>query len=427
MSPLRGLGRSAAILLVLLVGVACEPRQPTPLPPTATPFGATPPPPATFTPAQLEHYQRIEERVSQERGLSSPAVNVRQLVLRASLRERFQREIDEEDRRELRVAQELYRFLGLIGEQDDLEARLLDLEEDQVVGFYDLNTGELTLVSEAASYAELEEFTYAHEFTHALQQGNFNIRALQGKVRGQDEPSTALTALIEGDASLAAARYGQKYIEMRKVYEQGGKLAAKSRPAPPFLQDGLNFPYVQGVAFVQGLQAGGWAAVDAAYRDPPTTTEQIMHPDKYAVREGAITVELPELLSALPTGWELADSDVVGESQWKSLLDLQLGTSEALQAAAGWGGDQFAFLTGPDGARLFVASVVWDSAEDARQFFTSYGNYLAKLGARLEKNSTNVSGSLKGRQESLTLRGQTTVLVVASDAGLVGPVLGRFA
>ena len=83
---------------------------------------------------------------------------------------------------------------------------------------------------------------------------------------------------------------------------------------PPILTDELLFPYTEGLDFILALnKSGGWAKINAAFSDPPTTSEQILHPDKYLTGEGAHTVTLPDGSAALGDGWTDEWDSSVGE------------------------------------------------------------------------------------------------------------------
>ena len=67
---------------------------------------------------------------------------------------------------------------------------------------------------------------------------------------------------------------------------------------PAILRETLLYPYTTGAFFVQAAQmSGGWPAVDDFYDRMPESTEQILHPDKYAAGEAPVEVTLPKDLA----------------------------------------------------------------------------------------------------------------------------------
>ena len=72
-------------------------------------------------------------------------------------------------------------------------------------------------------------------------------------------------------------------------------------------------------------------------------------------------------------GWHRIDTDVNGEWGYYLVLDQFLNAAaESKRAAAGWGGDRYALYEGPNG-QVFLAQVaVWDTENDAREFFDAY-------------------------------------------------------
>jgi hypothetical protein len=140
---------------------------------------------------------------------------------------------------------------------------------------------------------------------------------------------------------------------------------------PPILRESLTFPYDQGLQLVLRLQGagGGWEAVNDAYEDPPASTEQVMHPEKYDEREAPVEVRLPaDLAAQLGQGWSATYEDTFGEFQFQVWLRNALDAATGNPAAAGWGGDRFAVLEGPDDAWALVMKTEWDSVEDATEF-----------------------------------------------------------
>jgi hypothetical protein len=100
-------------------------------------------------------------------------------------------------------------------------------------------------------------------------------------------------------------------------------------------------PYDYGEPFARALVAsGGTAALDAAMRDLPTTSEQILDPSKYEAREGAMTVDRPPAdgdvtqdgtLGQLMTGFLLHGDDSTGLGGLGGLGDLDGLDAESLQ------------------------------------------------------------------------------------------------
>src|SRR5258707_5990543 len=106
----------------------------------------------------------------------------------------------------------------------------------------------------------------------------------------------------------------------------------------------MDFPYRDGFAFVAALRRGNsWSRIDAAFKRPPRSTEQILHVDKYLADEKPIDVAAPTL-AALP-GYAIAHETVWGELGFRTFLRAH-GVAErvAVEAATGWGGDRVVVL-----------------------------------------------------------------------------------
>ena len=107
--------------------------------------------------------------------------------------------------------------------------------------------------------------------------------------------------------------------------------------------------------------------------NPPVSTEQIIHPEKYSVGETPITVALPDLIEEFGPGWVEISNNVMGEFILKTYLEEQakddaVDPDAAAASAAGWGGDRFTILEGPSGGKFLTWLIVWDSVADAQEF-----------------------------------------------------------
>ena len=140
--------------------------------------------------------------------------------------------------------------------------------------------------------------------------------------------------------------------------------------APLALREAMLFPYRDGFAFVAALRrTKPWSAVDAAFKRPPRSTEQILHVDKYLSDDKPV----PVTAGASPlTGYTVFDTEVWGELGMRSFLRTY-GVSDDIssRAAAGWGGDRAVVLAheGETNPRkmIGVARFEWDTEIDARE------------------------------------------------------------
>ena len=116
------------------------------------------------------------------------------------------------------------------------------------------------------------------------------------------------------------------------------------------------------------------------YDNPPQSTEQVIHMEKYLRGEAPHIVEIADLSSVLGEEWQLRDSGVMGELLTRVYLGTYVATGEALAAAAGWGGDRYALWKDEQGRRLMVLLFSWDTAQDGKEFFQAYSDFVLGKG-----------------------------------------------
>jgi hypothetical protein len=120
----------------------------------------------------------------------------------------------------------------------------------------------------------------AHELGHALVDQNFDLLALTRAAAADPDRLRALTALIEGDAT----RLELAYLATQPTADQAAvRRRYNYHPAATTYADNSRlFPYTAGLDFAQALAtAGGNGALDAAFRQPPVSTAQIVDPRKF--------------------------------------------------------------------------------------------------------------------------------------------------
>ncbi len=380
------------------------------------------------TDAVLSYKQAFEQILPAMRGIPFRKPVKRDVTAREELGAFIQEELDEEiDPVQFRTEDLGFKALGLLPIEFDYKQTLVQLYSEEVAAFYDPRTGTMHLIREpgqdragqrepnfldrllgrTGGFDKSEnKAVIAHEMTHALADQNFDLDALQKAVETNADRSLALTSLIEGEAMLTmmAAQAedwdGTSTIEVpASVYRQtfgllgpllglaGGQTL---RSAPPILTESLTFPYLQGMVFCAQLtNDDGWDGLDQAYQRPPQSTEQILHPEKYA--EQPDPPSLIDLGTLEPGGdWTEVGRNVLGEMQISVLLRLQSGR----RAAAGWDGDQYVVFEAPADQKPrsedddidakqaentpkrpqlgLVWATTWDSRDEAIEFARAY-------------------------------------------------------
>jgi len=370
----------------------------------------------------------IERRVSKDRGLTQTGDLVREFVSPEELSEIIGGLLSFGE--ETEVAERVWKLLGLIGQEDSLADAYTESYQSSVVGFFQPSEDRIVVAQSGDGLGAYAELVYAHEYVHALQYGTHDIGALEEAVKDNSDADRALTSLVEGDASLVQQRYFQQHLIARRSEILSTLNSLPEGPdVPVAVSDSLIFPYRAGPRFVAALyRTGGWEAVDRAFSNPPQSTEQILHPEKYLI-EGDVPVEvtLPEVEAALGDGWESKQDDVAGEFGVILLLQTALEEGAVQQAAEGWGGDRYAYYAGPDGAELIVMLTAWDSEDDADEFFEGYTELLYGLGAEdIVEESAAASGILRDTMHTIHIAGDQTLLIIATEAETAETALGAF-
>ena len=365
---------AGVVTFSLAAVAACSGASSPPVAPqTPTPrASATPTPAVTAEPTATSQslddvLDELEAHVASLRGLPAMGETRRRFVDDSRLRAIVDEALDEPEAVAAIEAEErLYKLLGLIGQTADLASIYRDLLGAQVLGLYAPQTGEFFVLS-GGDFGALERVTYAHEYVHHLQDASFGLEALRDQTMGNRELESALSALVEGDATLTQYDFIGEALSQRELIallEAALSLDAGTSDAPAIVQQWLEFPYVEGLAFAAALRAnGGIEGVNAAFDALPATTEQILHPASYFAGEPAVAVALPEVAALLGPGWQVAEQNVLGEFFLRAWLEaLGVSPRAAAVAAAGWGGDAYIVLRSSESGAALAARIVWDRA-----------------------------------------------------------------
>jgi hypothetical protein len=340
----------------------------------------------------------------------------RDVTKREQLKALLLKEFDEDQTpQEFRANEMAMKAFGLVPRSLDLKPLLVQVYSEEIAAFYDPKTKTMHLIEEPEAKTKAQptflerlfgkkggfdkdenKTVIAHELTHALADQHYDLDKLHRDAKHDDDRSLAVSALIEGEATLAMMGAGMDDWDGSKVVNMpaadldrglslispfitmmgGGKTL---RSAPPIISETMVFPYFRGMVFCAALaNDGGWKSVDEAYRNPPVSTEQIIHPEKYRSKlDLPMIIDLGELKPGAP--WKELGRNVLGELQTSVMLGRQ-----GPKAAAGWDGDRYAVFEGPGEKLGLLWLSTWDSEDDAREFAQAYTRYQTR---RMGKDS----------------------------------------
>lgn len=295
-----------------------------------------------------------------------------------------------------------YRALDLAPPGLDLAAAFREFYTANVVGYFKFAENEITILRKPGTqYAPLtffERLTYAHEFMHVLQHQHYDLKQLWERVGASENFDLALAtdALIEGDADAVEwevldrqwIRISDRQLDyMIRQAEQVMPVPNPSTHVPAAIQAALRFPYEQGKAFVDSLvENAGWESLHQAFTsDPPQSTEQIYHPERYLAADEPIAISLPDFSEIIGDGPRQVYDSAVGEFYLRQHLMTNLSRSRAARAATGWGGDRLRIYTdSATGELIWLWHLAWDSAGEAVEFAEEYRRFLNRRSARAE-------------------------------------------
>jgi hypothetical protein len=294
--------------------------------------------------------------------------------------------------------------IGAVPAQTDLRQAYVDFAGSQFIGFYDTITHEIVFIG-TDSPTPYQRQTLAHELTHALDDQHFDLSRLDVlESQCRDEELAAFIALAEGNARVHEALWTFENLtadELAELAAEAGMFSGPPATVPPFVSRLIVFPYPNGELFVQSLlAAGGKEAVNEAFSEPPVSTEQILHPERYPDDEPQ-ELAVPDLTRELGQGWELTDQLDVGEAWLLTLLSLRLSESEARDAADGWDGGRYRAWTRVEETAVLMETV-WDDDADAGQFAEAIERFVEGAAASVVHEDASVRVLFATSDETLT-------------------------
>jgi hypothetical protein len=315
-----------------------------------------------------------------------------------------------------------YRAAGFL-QFERAESILRRLDPPDTLVFYDPDAYRLVVSSSADESDPVVRAAAVHELVLALTDHHHATSATRAALvaDGADDRLLAYDALVEGDATYFELVYVQSLTPDARA-----AVAAAFRESdtavvagiPDFIRSDLAFPYDSGVTFVGDLVAtAGIAGVDQAYRDPPRSTEHILHPERY--RRGEIPFTVPPLDVSI-AGATTMKSATFGEYQLDHLLSTSIQAGLATQAVDGWRGDRYEILES-GGETAFALALLMASEEDAIEVvggLIAHARDVLDAGDGIEAEGGLLWDAAPGPYVFLDRVGAGLVYVLATESGL---------
>jgi hypothetical protein len=309
------------------------------------------------------------------------------LISRAGLRRFLEQRVREEIRPEEIRAEELtLKKFGFVPADFDLKKTMVELLTEQAAAFYDFRRKKLFVLESASEM--LQQMALVHELAHALADQHFNLEKFIDRARTSDDMALARLAVMEGQATwlmseFVARRTGQSLRTSPGILQfmsQSAALSAGQFPvfdgAPLYLRESLLFPYSKGMLFQHAVvERYGKEAFAFVFRNPPTTTQQILHPEAYFEPGKPSVPVLPRL--ATERQYRELTAGTIGELDHWILLRQYVSDEVAETVAPQWRGGRYRLLQNKKSGRLVLLyASEWSNASAAADFFRFYRRVL---------------------------------------------------
>jgi hypothetical protein len=346
------------------------------------------------------------------------------------LKEQIKRNVKPE---EIRAEEVTLKKFGFAPPDFDLKKTTIDLLTEQAAAFYDFHRKKLFISDWAAQ--NMREAALVHELGHALADQNYSIEKFLNKSGDDSEDSLARESVVEGQASwlmieYAARRAGKtlKDPETAREYlkddDEDSDAGDKEYPvfsnAPLYIRRTLMFPYNEGERFQQAVfLKDGQKAFSEVFLKPPTTTAQVLHPERYFEGIGETSPELPK---PAPHTKAFVEGSV-GELDERILLRQYLNEEAAESLGPKLKGGAYRIDESKSDHRMtLLYASEWADEAAASEYFADYRKVLQGKWKQFEVTSqepTKIAGRSEDGYFSVTLNG-THVL---SKEGFATPPL----
>jgi hypothetical protein len=369
--------RSAGLAIVAILGGAWQP-------------------PSAPAPSKLPTAAEINSVLRELSDITGFQIR-KQLPFASITREQVNEYLKEQIRRsvkpdEIRAEETTLKKFGFAPADFDLKQTTIDLLTEQAAAFYDFKRKKL-FISDWAT-VNMRDVALIHELAHALADQNFPIQKFTNKGSDNSESSFAREAVVEGQASwlmieVGARRNGRTLADPKTAREflgndsdaQTGEYPVFNK-APLYLKKTLMFPYDDGEKFQQAVfLRDGKPAFARVFRDPPASTAQIVHPERYFGHTPLSSPHLPKPTRHTRT----FVTGSMGELETSILLEQYVSAGTARLLGPKLKGAEYRVDETKPGHRMtLVYASEWTDADAATQYFEAYQKVLRGKWKNLE-------------------------------------------
>ncbi len=321
---------------------------------------------------------------------------------------------------EIRAEEATLRKFGFVPKDFDLKKTTIDLLTEQAAAYYDFHRRKL-FISDWANRSMRDDAVF-HELAHALADQNIPIGKFLAHGGDDSESSLARETVVEGQASwlmleLAARRNGRSMKDpqtaaelLRDQTDTPDSAYPVFSNAPLYIRATLMFPYEQGEKFQQAVfLKDGQGAFRRLFEHPPSSTAQILHPERYFADVEPTNPKLPK---SAP-GTKSLVGGTLGELDHRILLRQYVDSETAAVLGPKLKGAAYRIDEVKKDERLTLTYISeWENEAAATEFMRSYTRVLRGKWKTVEPSKEDAT-AFQGKSEdgyfSVVRQGATIV------------------
>lgn len=301
-------------------------------------------------------------------------------------------------------------YMGFSQDKIDIRGVRAKIVANSAGAFYNRSKGEIVVLEEYRKLDMIKTITLAHELRFALQDQYYDLDPLLKEYSAFDDRGLARLAALKGDSTFVMVLFNGFSPEvMSSTFSADSLLSmsplgstAQLHQAPEIIRQQIIMPYIHGLKFSTAVfTKKKWKGVNKVLLEPPLSSEQILHPEKYFKKEKPTEVNIV----FKPENYSLYHSGVIGEFYIIVLLGSH---TNYISPELGWGGDFFKIYRNDHNTMLLWKSA-WDDEKSCATFYLDFKHWLEKKyditfkeGVAQDSPDTPVAGENQKSRESIS-------------------------